>query len=180
MLRVFPVAGPTHVPNSFGEPRGERRHDGNDLFATENTPLVAVDDGEVRFGRDPLGGNIANLYTADNTRYYYAHLSGFEGVPRIVRVGEVIGYLGRTGNAAATPPHLHFSVHPNRGAAVDPFPMLMAAPRVDLQSPAAPRSPLRTVAILAIAGLGTWAILNPAAADRAVRRLRLGLANAVR
>lgn len=182
MIRVFPVAAPTTLANSFNADRAGRLHQGDDLFATEGSPLVAVDDGELRSGTDPLGGNIVNLYSDDNARYYYAHLSWFAddagqftgAVPpaRRVRAGDVVGFLGRTGNAATTLPHLHFEAHPNHGAAVDPYPALIAAPRVDVTSGASPsRSPLTMVLALAAAGVGVWALVHPRASERAVRRL---------
>lgn len=180
MIRVFPIAAPTTLTNSFGEDRGGRAHQGNDLFANEGSPLVAVDDGELRSGTDPLGGNIVNLYSTDNTRYYYAHLLSFANVagesthappsPRQVRTGDLVGFLGKTGNAAATPPHLHFEAHPNRGVAVDPYPALAAAPRVDLSSGRS-RSPLTTLLIAGAVGVGVWSLLYPRAARQAIRRL---------
>lgn len=137
-LQVFPVIATSKGAPSFsddwGAPRsGGRTHQGNDIFADKGTPLLAVDDGNVRFGVDPLGGNIASLVGQDKTRYYYAHLDAFEGANRAVKAGEIVGYLGKTGNAASTPPHLHFEVHPDGGAAVDPFPFLKAAPVVTEQ-----------------------------------------------
>lgn len=133
-LRIFPVARVADVSftSSFGAPRsGGRSHEGNDIMAPDGTPLFAVDDGEARFGTDPLGGNIVNLFAPDGTRYYYAHLQAFEnaspGMRRTVRAGETLGTVGRTGNAATTPPHVHFEVHPGNGPAVDPFPLLTGA-----------------------------------------------------
>lgn len=176
MLRVFPVAGfDTMSLHDFAAPRGDgtRSHQGNDLMADEGTPLVAVDDGEIRFGVDPLGGNVANLRASDGTRYYYAHLLDFAGPsPRNVRAGERIGYVGRTGNAASTPPHLHFEMHPNGGAAVDPAPFLDAAARVPIgERTSTPTRngalPIRALALAALAGGIVYAALNP----RALRRL---------
>ena len=156
-LRIFPVAGDARFTNDWSFPRsGSRSHLGNDLFAPEGTPLVAVDDGEIRFGTDPLGGNIANLYANDGARYYYAHLVGFEGTRRRVRAGEVIGYLGKTGNTANTPPHVHFEVHPGGGEAVNPFSMLSVSQRVPVPPPPSTSSPF-TAALAAIgAGILTW------------------------
>jgi len=132
-LRVFPVSGGAKYTNDYGEPRSSgRKHEGNDLFGPEKKPLLAVDDGEVRFGTDTLGGNVANLRSADGTRYYYAHLYAFEGINRKVQAGDVIGYLGRTGNALTTPTHLHFEVHPAGGAPVNPFPLLATAEKLSV------------------------------------------------
>jgi len=174
-LRIFPVAAPTTFTNDFAAPRsGGRTHEGNDLFAGEGAPLVAVDDGEVRFGTDPLGGNVANLRAPDGTRYYYAHLSAYSGVNRTVRAGEVIGYMGHTGNAANTPTHLHFEVHPSGGPAVNPYPLLAAAPRTDTATSKKGLSPLPALLIAAALGLGAWAYMNPAAARGLARRLLPG------
>lgn len=177
-VRFFPVAGDSINANDFSAPRGDgsRSHAGVDIFAAEGTPLVAVDDGAVRFGNDPLGGLVANLTTTDGARYYYAHLRAFEGAPRTVRAGEVIGYVGRTGNAATTQPHVHFEVHPcgrgYPGCPVNPSPLVNPAPRADLRSsPSASYSPLRLLAIAALAGAGLYWASNPRRAEVALRRL---------
>lgn len=129
-MHVFPVQGGARYSDDWHAPRSEgRTHLGNDLFASEGTPLLAVEAGDVRFGTDPLGGNVANLKgLEDGTRYYYAHLSAFEGSNRRVLAGEIIGYLGKTGNAATTLPHVHFEVHPGGGEAVNPFPLIRKLP----------------------------------------------------
>ena len=129
MIRVFPVAAEGHptFTDDFGAVRpGGRKHQGNDIFANEGTPIVAVDDGALRFAEDPVGGHAFYLTAADGAVYYGAHLSAYEGSsPRSVVAGELVGYVGRTGNAAATAPHLHFEVHPSGGVAVDPYRLLL-------------------------------------------------------
>lgn len=129
MIRVFPVQGGAGIPNDFSLVATDvlRKHLGNDLMAPVGTPLLAVDNGTVRYGTDPLGGNVANLYAQDGVKYYYAHLSTFQGVSRMVRAGEVIGYVGTSGNAEGGAPHTHFEVHPNNGPAINPFGELSAA-----------------------------------------------------
>ena len=187
MLRVFPIAAPASFTSDFNEGRsGGRLHAGNDLFAESGAPLIAVDDGQVRSGRDPLGGNVLNLYGTDGTRYYYAHLDAFTDgtatlldppAPRMVRAGEIVGFLGNTGNAAATAPHVHFEIHPGNGPAIDPFPVLQSAPRMSDPSVAAPtrattpRQLLVTASALALLGLGAWALLYPNDAQALLRRV---------
>ncbi len=82
--------------------------------------------GSVTFKQTSLGGNSVWLAGNDGNRYFYAHLSGFAGSSRSVSQGEVIGYVGDTGNARGTP-HLHFEVHPGGGAAVNPYLSVLSA-----------------------------------------------------
>ncbi|MBL8776294.1 MAG: peptidoglycan DD-metalloendopeptidase family protein [Acidimicrobiales bacterium] len=128
----FPVGGPTDFSDTWHAPRsGGRLHQGTDLFAAEGTPLRSVERGVLaRVGHDTLGGTKLWLVGESGTQYYYAHLSGFApGVTDglVVDAGAVIGYVGHTGNARTTPPHLHFEVHPGGGPAIDAYPMLRAA-----------------------------------------------------
>jgi murein DD-endopeptidase MepM/ murein hydrolase activator NlpD len=155
-MQVFPIpAGvPFQICGRFGDCRGtncSRRHEGVDLCANPNTPLLAVDDGAVRFGTDPLGGIVAVLVpsNAPQTHYYYAHLSAVEGSARSVKAGDVIGYVGRTGDAAAPgiPTHLHFGHYVPQP--VDPLADLQAAARVG-----APSGGLSVAQALAIGAAG--------------------------
>ena len=127
----FPVAGPHDFSDTWHAPRsGGRLHQGTDIFADEGTPLEAVEPGVlVDVGPDRLGGTTLWLVGESGTQYYYAHLSAYAaGVADglVVQAGEVIGFVGHTGNARSTPSHLHFEVHPDGGAAVDAFPLLVA------------------------------------------------------
>ena len=82
-----------------------------------------------------LGGNKRWLVAADGTQYYYAHVSAFaDGVNdgTVVEAGQVVGYVGSTGNAITTPAHVHFEIPPGGGAAIDPFPILDAVRRPDI------------------------------------------------
>lgn len=171
-LRVFPVLGGARYSDDWNAGRsGGRTHKGNDLFSSEGTPVLAVDDGVVRFGTDVLGGNVANLRSTDSARYYYAHLTAFEGDSnRVVRAGDVIGYLGRTGNAATTAPHVHFEMHPGGGEAVDPYAYLQASDVVTSTTGVAARRIAGPLLIAAAVGLGAWAWAKSSSAPAWARR----------
>ena len=130
---TVPVAGVARssLRSSWGEPRsGHRRHQGIDIFARRGTAVVAAADGEVvRIGHDRLGGNVVWVAGGGARLYYYAHLDRFApglNVGERVGAGTPLGYVGTTGNARGTPPHLHFGVYPAARAffAVDPTPLL--------------------------------------------------------
>lgn len=133
---VFPVAGDVEFIDSWGFPRmtgtpSAHWHQGTDIFATYGTPLIAAENGVLtNIGVGSLGGNKLWVKGASGTEYYYAHLSAFapdvaEGKP--VRAGELVGYVGDTGNAKGTSPHLHFEIHPGGIGPVNPYPILKAA-----------------------------------------------------
>jgi murein DD-endopeptidase MepM/ murein hydrolase activator NlpD len=132
---VFPVAEPYQRPliDSWGFPRmvgtpDEHRHEGIDIFAPAGTPLLSAESGVVtRVGSGRLGGLTVWLRGDSGTSWYYAHLqshqAGLEPGAE-VQAGDVIGYVGNTGNAVSTPPHLHLEIHPSGGGPVNPYPLL--------------------------------------------------------
>lgn len=123
---VCPIRGALSFVDSWGAARPQGSHQGVDLMSPSGTPNVAVVSGTVTFrtgGRPGLG---AHLRGDDGTLYYYFHLSAFEGVGRRVAQGEVIGYVGMTGDAQSTSPHTHFEIRPGGGAAVNPYPSVRA------------------------------------------------------
>jgi murein DD-endopeptidase MepM/ murein hydrolase activator NlpD len=118
-----PVDAPRSYIDDFGFPRVGHTHQGNDIFAPSGTPIRAPFNGIAREGSGGLGGLYVHVYADANADYVYnAHLSRFAGVngQHVVK-GQLIGYVGQTGNAASTPPHNHFEYHPGGGSAVSPY-----------------------------------------------------------
>ncbi|MFL9842305.1 M23 family metallopeptidase [Sphingomonas sp. ST-64] len=137
----IPVVGiaPSALRSNWGDPRGEgmRAHQGLDIMAPANTPVIAAADGRVEKLFYSNGGGGVTLYQRSidgKWIYYYAHLAAYapgiaEG--RDLRRGETLGYVGDTGNAGAGNYHLHFGVARmapgerwHQGTPVDPYPLL--------------------------------------------------------
>jgi murein DD-endopeptidase MepM/ murein hydrolase activator NlpD len=123
---VFPVDGGASYVDTYGAGRNDIYdgwHHGDDLFAPLGTPLVAVARGTLSLvGWNELGGWRLWLTDKRGNSFYYAHLAGYARwvlTHPHVRAGQVIGFLGRTGDAFTTPPHLHFEVHPHQPAFVE-------------------------------------------------------------
>ena len=123
----MPVRGvaATAVANTWHAPRsGGRKHEGEDIFAPRGTPVLAATDGVVvRFGGGKLGGNAVWVAGRGGRLYYYAHLDHYRPHLRtgdLVDGGDVLGYVGNTGNATTTPSHLHLGIYGAQGA-VDPL-----------------------------------------------------------
>jgi murein DD-endopeptidase MepM/ murein hydrolase activator NlpD len=135
---VFPVYGPSSWSDTFRAPRAAPVgwHHGIDIFAPLGAPLLAVADGTLfSVGWNDIGGYRLWLQDGEGNEFYYAHLSAFstlaaEGAQ--VRAGDVIGFVGSTGDAESTPYHLHFEIHPvsmkrmGYDGVVNPTPYLLA------------------------------------------------------
>jgi hypothetical protein len=134
---VFPVYGPVSYGDTFGAPRADVGwHHGDDIFGTLGQPLLAVADGTVfSVGWNDIGGNRLWLRDSQGNDFYYAHLSAFSALAvngAQVHAGDVLGFMGQSGDARGTPIHLHFEVHPvgllplGYDGAVDPTSYLQA------------------------------------------------------
>jgi len=130
---VFPAFGDVGYSDDFLAPRaGTGQHYGNDIFGPTGTPILAVADGRLsKVGVNTLGGNRLWLTDDAGNWFYYAHLSAYAPVAvegaRVTR-GQVIAFMGNTGQAITTPPHLHFEIHPGGmdATALNPYPYLLA------------------------------------------------------
>lgn len=129
---VCPVAGPFTHYRDWRAPRAYGGwHKGNDLFAPRGTPLVATESGWIVHKFNRVGGNSVHITADSGNYYYYTHLDSYENVGPAgghwLEAGTVVGYLGNTGNAITTPPHLHFEFHQGgKGNYVDPYPYVRA------------------------------------------------------
>jgi Peptidase family M23 len=155
---LFPVVGPVEYTNDFGAPRAGGPHQGNDLLGTKRAPVVAVEEGTVKFWTTSANaGCMLYLYGVSGTMYEYIHLNndltsgndnkgkcvdGVSYAPGLidgehVDAGQMIGYLGDSGDANGIHPHLHFEVHPNGKRAVSPYPYLKKATQLLVPAPPA-------------------------------------------
>jgi Peptidase family M23 len=167
---VFPVVGATSYYDDFGAPRPSGGHQGNDIMAAKRTPVVAVESGRVvKYTRSWNAGCMLYLHGKSGTTYMYVHLNNDRtlrndnrggcrnriayapGLDRRqwVRAGELIAYVGESGDADGIDSHLHFEVHPNGGSAVSPYRYLRAAYR--LLYPRPPRGQFKTLSMRAYA-----------------------------
>jgi len=154
---VFPVLGPTTYTDDFGAPRAGGPHQGIDIVAPKRALALAAEPGKVKFWtHSASAGCMLYLYGASGTTYYYIHLNNdltsrndnrgkcvagtayANGLKNgaSVGAGQVVGYVGDSGDANGVHPHLHFELHPNGGKATDPYQwlqsgqhLLFAAPR---------------------------------------------------
>jgi len=138
---MVPVSGvaPERVPDTFSARRGDRAHRAVDILAPRGTPVVAAADGRIYRIRDSAAGGLSIYATDISARwmFYYAHLDSVRpdlGEGTKLAQGEVIGYVGTTGNAPPDTPHLHFQLMRARfdarwwdGEALDPRPYFVTA-----------------------------------------------------
>jgi hypothetical protein len=187
---VFPVVAKTTYTNDFGAPRWQGRHQGNDLMAAKRSPVVAVEAGRVvKWTTSRSAGCMLYLYGRSGTTYMYVHLNndrtkrndnrggcrnGVAYAPGLaksqnVQAGQLIGYVGDSGDANGIAPHLHFELHPNGGRAVSPFRRLNAARHLLFPRPP---SSLRDIS-LRVGGTVVLTRLNPERIRIRVTRVRL-------
>ena len=121
-----PVPGASFI-DSWGFPRATTgSHQGVDLMAPRGTPNRAVVSGDAQMMSGATSGMGVYLRGDDGNLYYYFHLESYEGAPRQVQQGEVVGRTGNTGDASGGATHTHFEIHPGGGPAVNPYPTVAA------------------------------------------------------
>jgi murein DD-endopeptidase MepM/ murein hydrolase activator NlpD len=145
---VFPVLGPAHYADDFGQPRAGGAHQGIDILAAKRSLALAAEGGKIKFWTtSATAGCMLYLYGASGTTYYYIHLNndltrnndnrgtcvagtayapGLKDGSKVV-AGQPVGFVGNSGDANGLHAHLHFEVHPAGGKAVDGYPYLQAA-----------------------------------------------------
>jgi peptidoglycan hydrolase-like protein with peptidoglycan-binding domain len=131
-ISVFPTQGRCSFVDSWHDSRsGGRLHIGVDIVGPKGLAIYAVTDGTITkmYGAESkLSGNALRLTAADATYFFYAHLDSFAPgitVGSVVRAGQIVGYMGASGNAGGNS-HLHFEIHPGGGEAVNPYPVVKA------------------------------------------------------
>jgi murein DD-endopeptidase MepM/ murein hydrolase activator NlpD len=145
---IFPVVGKVSYTDDFGAPRWQGVHEGNDIMARKKSKVVAVEPGRVvKYTSSRAAGCMLYLYGRSGTKYMYIHLNndatlrndnrggcknGIAYAPGLasnqqVTAGQLVGYVGDSGDANGIAPHLHFELHPNGRKAVSPYAHLNAA-----------------------------------------------------
>jgi murein DD-endopeptidase MepM/ murein hydrolase activator NlpD len=128
-MQVFPIKTGPLTAAHFAQRFSAGQHEGTDIFSPAGAEVLAVADGKVRHADEETGGKVVYLTEPDGSQYFYGHLAAFAdpmppGKTRSVKAGELLGYVGTTGNALGAPPHLHFEYRPKGQGKVDPFPEL--------------------------------------------------------
>ena len=145
-MRLASMPKPTALPvpvdgvrvralrDTWGGARSEgRKHEGIDIFSKRGTPVLSSTEGIVaQVGTNRLGGLVVWVTGPGGQRHYYAHLDRYADVEAGMRIeaGRVLGYVGNTGNAKGTPPHLHYGIY-ETGGAINPYPLLRAEPALE-------------------------------------------------
>ncbi|MBO6224899.1 MAG: M23 family metallopeptidase [Psychrobacter sp.] len=115
------------LADTWGAARSQgRTHEGIDIFAPRGTPIQSTTQGIVsKVGNNNLGGRVVVVVGPGGAGHYYAHLEDYADISPNdwVNAGDIIGYVGDSGNAKGTPPHLHYGIYIN-GSAVNPYPLL--------------------------------------------------------
>lgn len=137
----FQAVTKRQIADTWGAPRGEgRHHEGQDIFAPKGTPILSATNGYIyKIGENNLGGQTVSVIGSGGRVYYYAHLDSYAPNLEVgdrVSTRTVLGYVGTTGNAQGTPPHLHFGVYTFTGA-INPLPLLRdrTAPIITRETP---------------------------------------------
>jgi hypothetical protein len=183
---VFPVVGPSRFTDDYGDPRGNGRHEGNDIMAPKKALAVAAEAGKVKLWTTSWrAGCMLYLYGKSGTTYLYVHLNNdltakndnrgkcVAGVAYArglksgdaVAGGQPVGYVGDSGDADGIASHLHFEVHPGGKGSVNPYPYLRKARQLLFAAP--PQS------IVSLALTGSFVSTAPAKLQVKVDSLRV-------
>ena len=191
---IFPVVGATDFSDDFGAARAQGGHQGNDLLAARHTPVVAAEAGRIQFWTaSASAGCMLYLYGHSGTTYQYVHLNDDVGAGndnrgrcvagtayapdlrdgQSVAAGQLLGFVGDSGDAEGRHPHLHFELHPGGGAAVSPYRWLRRASH--LLYPGMSTDGIAAPLVLKLTGtvIATSAALQDARLTMAVRRASL-------
>lgn len=136
---IFPVLAVQNsaIQSFWGAARdgGVRSHEGIDIFAERGTPVLAATDGRITYsGEKGLGGK--QVWLRDSKRkqsLYYAHLDSIHRTSGRVKIGDTLGYVGNSGNARTTPPHLHFGIYKSYRGAIDPLSFVYQIPELEME-----------------------------------------------
>ncbi|HKR11078.1 MAG TPA: M23 family metallopeptidase [Pyrinomonadaceae bacterium] len=147
----MPVADVTkrEVADTWGAPRsGGRRHEGQDIFAPKGTRILSATNGYVyRIGENNLGGQTVSVISSGGRVYYYAHLDAYAPGLEVgdrVSTNTLLGFVGTTGNAQGTPPHLHFGIYSMSGA-INPLPLITDRPAPTITRTTPSTRPVRRI-----------------------------------